>query len=61
MTGEYSQEDGVTFIDGGNIGDPPGEIESGEALVTVRCRNCNYVAHFDLKGIQDEVRKWKAQ
>lgn len=61
ILGEYNQETGDHVANLGELDDQPQELAIGEALLTIRCRNCNYVAHFDLKGIQEEVSKWKAQ
>ena len=65
ILGEYDQTTGNLVLDCGEYLDSPEgqeeELMTGEALVLIRCRNCSYVANFDLKGILDEVRKWKAQ
>lgn len=60
ILGEYDPETGNHYADLGEFHDKPQELATGEAMITIRCRNCNYVAHFDLKGIQEEVSKWKA-
>ena len=60
IVGEYDQETGTANVDCGDLDLPSqNELSLGEAFVTIRCRNCSYVAHFDLKGIQEEVRTWE--
>lgn len=58
LDSRYNQEIRSATMDLGSLDDVPSNPDWGQTLVAVRCQNCQYTAHFDLRGIQEEVKKW---
>ena len=58
---EYHQEVADSVIHSGSIEDAGKGVLAGEAVISIRCTRCHFVAHFDFERVRSEIEKWQDQ